>query len=80
MTHGLEEQYSGIEDALTSIGCALDDLKFTEEQDAIAILKDVRYDLEHRLKAIGEALDREESKELAAMNAAYERSTRVWLS
>ncbi len=69
-----EDRYASIEEAIRHVEMALDDLKGTDEDDAIATLKDVKWDLDHKLKELGELLDAEEEANLRYMNREYERS------
>ena len=69
-----EARYASIEEAIRHIEATIDDLNGTDEDDAVAALQDVKWDLDHKLKELGALLDAEEEANLAALNREYERS------
>ncbi len=69
-----EDRYAQIEAALLGVETAIDELKDADMDDAVLTLQDVKWDLDHKLKELGELLDAEEDANLAAMNREYERS------
>ena len=73
MVFDLDDEYSAIDEAIRHLELALDDLDDSDEDDAVAALNEVHWNLQHKLKELGVELDKRDDEELALMNREYER-------
>ena len=73
MAVDLDCQYGAIDEAIRHLELAIDDLDDSDEDDAVAALNEVHWNLQRKLKELGIELDKRDDEELALMNREYER-------